>query len=160
MMISAEMEQALNDQVGREFGASLQYTSMAAYFDAGNLRLLAKLFHKQADEERAHALKLVNYLVEAGCQVRIPALEQPQHDFASAEAAVQLALDWELRVTDEFNSLMDLAQAKKDHLSQAFLAWFVTEQLEEVSSMTRLLDLVRRAGDNVLLVEAYLVHGE
>jgi bacterioferritin B len=159
MLISAEMEQAINDQIGREFGASLQYTNMATYFDGENLRMLAKLFHKQSDEERQHALKLVNYLVEAGCHVRIPAPEAPQHEFTSAIAAVQLALDWELRVTEQFNSLMDLALAKKDHLSQAFLSWFVTEQLEEVSSMTRLLDLVRRAGDNVLLAEAYLVHG-
>ena len=160
MMISAEMEQALNEQIGHEFGASLQYTNMATYFDGANLRLLAKFFHKQSDEERAHALKLVNYLVEAGCQVRIPAMAQPEHEFESAEAAVKLALDWELRVTEQFNSLMDLALAKKDYLSQAFLTWFVTEQLEEVSSMSRLLDLVRRAGANVLLAEAYLVHAD
>ena len=159
-MISAEMEQALNEQIGREFGASLQYTNLATYFDGENLRLLAKFFHKQSDEERQHALKLVNYLVEAGGHVRIPAPEGPQHEFASAEAAVKLALDWELRVTEQFNSLVDLAVAKKDHLSHAFLMWFVTEQLEEVSSMTRLLDLVRRAGDSVLLAEAYMVHSD
>ena len=160
MLISAEMEQALNEQIGREFGASLQYTNLATYFDGANLRMLAKFFYKQSDEERAHALKLVNYLVEAGCQVRIPAIEAPQHDFVSAAAAAKLALDWELRVTEQFNALMDLAIAKKDHLSQAFLTWFVTEQLEEVSTMTRLHDLVSRAGDNVLLAEAYLVHGD
>ena len=160
MLISADMEQALNEQIGHEFGASLQYTNLATYFDGANLRMLAKFFHKQSDEERAHALKLVSYLVEAGCQVRIPAIEAPQHDFGSAAAAAKLALDWELRVTEQFNSLMDLAIAKKDHLSQAFLTWFVTEQLEEVSAMTRLHDLVSRAGDNVLLAEAYLVHGD
>lgn len=160
MLISPEMEHALNQQIGREFGASLQYTNVATYFDSENLRLLAKLFHKQSEEERQHALKLVDYVVQAGGHVRIPAVEAPQNEFDSAEAAVTLAVDWELRVTDQINSLMDLAATKNDHLSQAFLSWFVTEQLEEVSSMTRLLDLVRRAGGNVLIAEAYLVHGD
>jgi ferritin len=160
MMISAEMVAALNEQIGREFAASLQYTNVATYFEGENLQLLAKLFHKQSDEERAHALKLTNYVVQAGGEVRIPAVAAPQSQFASAEEAVKLALDWELQVTDQINALMDLAKAQNDHLSQAFLAWFVTEQLEEVSSMTRLLDLVRRAGGNVLLAEAYLVHGD
>lgn len=160
MLISSEMETALNEQIGNEFGASLQYTNVATYFDSENLRLLAKLFHKQSDEERQHALKLADYVVQAGGHVSIPAVRAPQSRFESAEEAVKLAVDWELQVTDQINALMNLAIAKNDHLSQAFLSWFVTEQLEEVSSMTRLLDLVRRAGGNVLLAEAYLVHGD
>ena len=160
MLIGPEMEAALNEQIGKEFGASLQYTNVATYFDSENLQLLAKLFHKQSDEERQHALKLANYVVQAGGRVRIPAVGAPQSRVDSAEDAVKTAVDWELQVTGQINALMDLAVKQNDHLSQAFLSWFVTEQLEEVSSMTRLLDLVRRAGGNVLLAEAYLVHGD
>jgi ferritin len=38
-----------------------------------------------------------------------------------------------------------------------YLHWFLQEQREEVSSMSELLSVVRRAADNLLLVEEFLV---
>ena len=159
MLVGKGIEAALNEQIGHELAASLQYVAIAAYCESENLGMLAKVFYKQSDEEREHALKLVDYLVRAGAKARVPAIPESKSDFSSVEEAVRLAVDWELQVTGQFNSLMELAIAEKDHLSQAFLAWFVTEQLEEVSSMTRLHELVQRAGNNLLMVEAYLIHG-
>ena len=159
MLISTAMAAALNEQVGHEFGASLRYVSISAFFEGRNLSQLSALFAKQADEEREHAMKLVDYLLKAGAGVEIPAIPASTSGFATEEEAVKLALDWELTVTDRFNALMRQAITEQDYLSQAVLAWFVTEQLEEVSSMTRLLDLVRKAGTNLFMVEAYLGHG-
>lgn len=156
MLISKELEQAINDQVGREFGASLQYINIAAYFDVDDLPNLAAFFYRQADEEHMHAMKFVHYLIDAGALVRIPAVGQPKHVFASAPEAVQAALNWEMDVTHQINALMDLAIKQNDHISQDFLRWFVTEQLEEVSTMQRLLSIVRRAKDNLLFADDYL----
>lgn len=157
MLISKELEQSINQQVGREFGASLQYVNIASYFAADELPQLAAFFYRQADEERMHAMKFAKYIVDAGGQVRIPAVEAPKSEFASAEKAVKLSLDWEMEVTRQINSLMDLAIEQRDHIAQEFLRWFVNEQLEEVSTMNTLLKTVQRAGDNLLLVEDFLV---
>ncbi len=157
MLFSKELEQAINDQVGREFGASLQYVNIASYFDADELPQLAAFFYRQADEERMHAMKFAKYIVDAGGQVCIPAVERPTSEFSSAEKAVQLSLDWEMEVTRQINNLMDIAIQQKDHISQEFLRWFVNEQLEEISTMNTLLKTVQRAGDNLLLVEDFLV---
>ena len=89
-------------------------------------------------------MKFLHYIVEAGGQVRIPAIAQPKHDLASAEEAAGLALAWENEVTAQINALMDLAIEQKDHIAQDFLRWFVTEQLEEVSTMSTLLSVIRR----------------
>jgi ferritin len=156
MLISKELEEAMNLQVGREFGASLQYFNIAAYFDADSLPELAGFFYRQAEEEKDHAIKFVHYIVDAGGQVRIPAVDKPRYDFGSAKEAVQAALDWELEVTKQINSLMDLAVKQNDHIGQDFLRWFVTEQLEEVSTMATLLKVVERAGANLLWVEDFL----
>jgi ferritin len=156
MLISKELEQAINDQVGREFGASLQYVNIAAYFDSDSLPQLAAFFYRQAEEEKMHAMKFVHYVVDAGGQVRIPGVQGPKADFKSAQEAVQAALDWEMEVTRQINALMDLAIQQKDHIAQDFLRWFVTEQLEEVSTMDTLLRVVRRAGENLLWVEDFL----
>jgi len=156
MLISEKMNAALNEQVGHEFGASLQYVAIAAYFDSDNLPELAAHFYRQADEERDHAMRLVNYVVDAGGKVAIPAVPAPKSGFASAEEAVKLSVDWELTVTKQINALVDLAIKETDHTTQNFLQWFVTEQLEEVSSMERLLSMIRRAVANLLFVEDYL----
>ena len=89
MLISKELEAGMNEQIGSEFGASLQYVNIATYFDADSLPQLAAFFYRQADEEKMHAMKFAHYIVEAGGQVRIPDVEGPKYDFASAKEAVQ-----------------------------------------------------------------------
>jgi ferritin len=156
MLISHKMNEALNEQIGHEFGASLQYVSIAAYFDSDNLPELARHFYRQAEEERDHAMRFVNYIVDAGGRVVIPAVSAPKSVFASADEAVQLSVDWEVTVTKQINALADLAQKEADHITENFLQWFVNEQLEEVSSMETLLGIIKRAGPNLLFVEDYL----
>lgn len=156
MLISKELEGAINAQIGREFGASLQYNNIAAYFDADNLPSLAAFFYRQATEEHMHAMKFLNYIVDAGGQVRIPAIEACKSDFADAVEAAGLALDWEQEVTRQINDLMNLAIQQKDHIAQDFLRWFVTEQLEEIATMERLLSIIKRSKDNLLFADDYL----
>ncbi|MCB9419894.1 MAG: ferritin [Ardenticatenaceae bacterium] len=152
------MADAINQQIGSEFSAKLQYLNIAAYFDAEDLPQLAAFFYQQAQDEEMHAMKFLHYMIDAGGVVAIPAILKPEFSFDSAETAVQLALQSEIRVTGQINALMDLAIEQKDHIAQDFLRWFVTEQLEEVSTMKTLLNTTRRAGDNLLWVEDYLTH--
>ena len=156
MLISKELEAAMNTQVGSEFGASLQYINIASYFDADSLPQLAAFFYRQAEEEKVHAMKFVHYIVDAGGQVRVPSIDEPKFDFQSAKEAVHAALNWEVEVTKQINTLMDLAIEQNDHIGQDFLRWFVTEQLEEISTMDTLLSVVDRAGANILWVEDFL----
>jgi ferritin len=161
MMISRELAKAFNEQIGQEFGASMQYVSIAAHFNQRQLTLLAKLFFKQADEERQHAMKFVQYLLDTKGELKLPAVPAPTPTFASAEAAVKAALKWEQDVTGQITALMDLAAKQNDYLAQSFLQWFVDEQLEEVVKMDRLLSIIQQSGEkNLLMVEAYLVHLE
>jgi ferritin len=160
MLISPELNAAFNEQIGHEFGASMQYVAIAAYFDGDNLPIFAKHFYTQATEERDHAMRFVKFVVDSGGSLEIPAIPAPRCNFASAEEAVRQALNWELKVTQQINELMDLAISQKNHLGKHFLEWFVNEQLEEVSSMETLLGMVRRAGDaGLLLVESFLASG-
>lgn len=159
MMISEKLNQAMNEQIGSEFGASMQYLSIAAFFETRHMTLLSKLFFEQAEEENEHAMKFVHYVLEAGGVLRIPQIKAPKPSFESAVEAVEAALNWEMEVTRQINNLMDIAVSEKDYLARGILQWFVDEQLEEVNKMDRLLSIIRRAGDNnLLMVEAYLIH--
>ena len=156
-LINQKVQDAINQQVVEEFSASAQYSAMAYYFESETLPQLAAFFHAQADEERMHAQKLLNYISEAGGQPIVPGTPEPKNHFEDAEEVVEMALNQELKVTDQINNLVEVAIAEKDHLTRHFLQWFVEEQLEEVSSMSDLLSVVKRAGrTNLLLVEDYL----
>ncbi|MGH7720900.1 MAG: ferritin [Gemmatimonadaceae bacterium] len=162
MLITPEINDAFNAQIGHEFGASLQYVAIAAYFEVEGLPVLGRHFHRQALEEREHAMRFVKYVVDAGGRVVIPSIPAPKSEFRSAEEAVQLSLDWEMKVTQQINGLMDVAIRKNDHIARNFLEWFVNEQLEEVSSMDTLLRMIRRAGGEkgLIFVENYLAQGK
>jgi bacterioferritin B len=159
VLISRELADAFNAQIGHEFGASMQYVSIAAHFSQRQLKLLAKLFFQQADEEKQHAMKFVQYLLDTKAELRIPPIPAPTPGFASAEEAVQAALNWEQEVTRQITGLMDIAVKQNDYLGASFLQWFIDEQLEEVVKMDRLLSVIRQSGErNLLLVDPYRVH--
>jgi ferritin len=161
VLISKKLAKAVNEQIGREFGASLQYVSIGSHFAQRQLTLLAKLFFKQAEEERLHAMKFVQYLIDTKSELVIPGVAAPAPSFATSAAALEAALNWEREVTAQISALMEIAVADSDYLSQGFLQWFIDEQLEELAKMDRLLSVIKQSGErNLLMVEAYLVHIE
>jgi ferritin len=80
----------------------------------------------------------------------------PQLSAHFFQQAVKLSLDQEVKVTHQINALVELARSENDYITINFLQWFLTEQLEEVSSMDNLLKIVQRAGDNLLQADEYL----
>jgi len=154
------MNDQIYQQIGHEFGASFQYVNIAGYFDSVALLVLLRHFLRQADEEREHAMKFVRYVLDAGGKVAVRAIPAARANFASAEEAVSLALEWELTVTKQITALLDRASSERDYVAHDFLEWFAREQLEEVSSMETLLKMIQRAGEPGLLqVENALATG-
>jgi len=160
MLVAQKIIAAINGQIGMEFAASLQYDAIGAHFDFQSLPNLSRHFYKQSTEERGHAHRFMKFVLDAGAQVVIPAIEAPVADFKFAKDAVKLSLDQEIKVTRAINSLYDLALKENDHITSTFLHWFIGEQVEEVSSMNDLLKTVERAGEGgLLLVEQFLAQG-
>jgi len=157
MFFSDKMNNALNEQIGHELAASLQYVAIATHFDSTGLTELAKHFYRQAEEEREHGMRILRYVLDAGGAVVIPAIPAPKSMFKSAEECVKLSVDWENTVTKQIHAIVELAVKENDYTTQNAMQWFVEEQLEEVSSMEALLSIVQRAGESGLLqVEDYL----
>ena len=153
----ASFPERLNEQIGREFGASQQYVAIAVYYDGETLPQLAAHFYRQAVEERNHAMMIVQFLLDSDHEVVVPAVDAPRTTFGDAREPVALALEQEKRVTEQIAALAALAREENDFVGEQFLHWFLTEQREEVSSMSALLAVVERAAEtNLLLAEDYL----
>jgi bacterioferritin B len=155
-MAEKSFADALNEQISNEFAASQQYVGAAVYYDAETLPRLAAFFYRQAVEERNHAMIMVQYLLDTGAEVRIPDIKSQQTAYDDVVGPVKMALDQEKRVTEEIDDLFKLARDANDFQAEQFLTWFVKEQLEEVSSMTDLLNVVERSKENPLLAEDFL----
>jgi ferritin len=158
MTIKQAMIGPFNEQIQSEFAASQQYIAIAIYFDEMGLMELAQFFYRQSDEEREHAMKFVHFMLETEARPIIPPVSDLKNDFASPAEAVQFALNQERKVTEQIDNLVSLSLSEGDHASTNFLQWFVTEQVEEVATMGTLLQTIRLAGKNLLLVEDYVRH--
>ena len=156
MLTSKKVINAINEQIGYEFSASMQYYAIAAHFATEALPQLSQHFFQQAEEEKGHALRFIKYIVDAGGRVVIPAIDAPKSKFKTARDAVKLSLDQEVNVTHQINALVGLARSENDYITINFLQWFLTEQLEEVSSMDNLLKIIERAGNDLLQADEYL----
>jgi ferritin len=155
-MADQNFADALNAQISNEFAASQQYVGAAVYYDAETLPRLAAFFYRQAVEERNHAMIMVQYLLDTEEEVRIPDIKSQQTRYDDVTGPVKMALEQEKRVSDEINDLFKLARDTGDFPAEQFLAWFVKEQVEEVSSMNDLLNVCEQAKESPLLIEDFL----
>ena len=157
-MLSDKLTKMIHEQIVHELYSSNAYLAIASFFSDKGLSVLAAKFFEQSAEERDHALRFMNYLLDVGADVQIGAIPEPQNTFKSAEDAVAKSLKQEEWVTELINNLMAQAHEDKDFATISFLKWFIDEQVEEMSSMSELLQLVRMAGeDNILMVEHRLM---
>ena len=155
-MAEKSFARALNDQISNEFSAAMQYIGAAVHYDAETLPRLAHFFYRQAEEERDHAMMMVQYLLDVDEEVRIPDIKGQQTSYDDAVAPVRMALEQERRVGEEIYALFELAREAKDYRAEQFMQWFVKEQVEEVALMQDLLNVVERSQDDLLLVEDYI----
>lgn len=154
MALSQDMVRKINEQINAELYSAYYYLGMAVAFDEMGLKMLSQRFFEQYEEEVEHGMKFLKYLLTVGAKVELPAIAQPPQQWNSAEQILQAARDHEAHVTSLINALVAQAEADKDYATRSFLQWYVDEQVEEESSMQYLLDLVRMAGpDRILMVE-------
>ena len=155
-MPSEAFTEALQEQIGREFAAAHQYTAIGVHYDAQTLPRLARFFHKQAEEEREHASRMINYLVDAGVDVTLGEIRAPVQAFDDHVAPIRLALEQERSVTVSIARLFELARETRDYASESFMQWFVDEQVEEEAAMQALLEVAERVRDFPMMLEEFL----
>ncbi|MBN2474951.1 MAG: ferritin [Pirellulales bacterium] len=147
-MLSPRMQAALNKQVNAELFSSYLYLSMSAYFESTSMAGMAQWVRIQAQEELGHAMKFYDYINERNGRVALAQIESPKTEWKSPLDVFEDIYAHEQKVTALIHGLVDLAIAEKDHATETFLQWFVTEQVEEESAAATLVDRLKLVGDN------------
>lgn len=147
-MIKNKMVDAFNKQINAEMYSSYLYLSMAAWFEAKNLKGMAQWMRVQAQEESGHAMKFFDHLVERGGTVVLAEIAAPAATWTSSLGAFEEAYKHECEVTRLIHGLADLAAGEHDHASAVFLQWFVSEQVEEESAADEIVQKLKMVGEH------------
>ena len=146
--MKSKIEGAFNEQFNAEFFSSYLYLSMAAYFESQNLKGMAQWMRMQVQEENLHAMKFFDFINERGGKVTLTRIEAPKTEWSSPLQVFEETCAHESKVTGLINDLVDLAISERDHAANAFLQWFVTEQVEEEATVQEIRDKLKLVSDN------------
>jgi ferritin len=147
-MIDQPMQNAINEQIQHEMGSAYLYLAMAADFHAKGLDGMAQWMKVQAQEEVGHAMRLFNHLDERDGRIELLAIDKPQQEWATPLAMFEAAYEHERFITGKINDLVKIAKEENDNAAEIMLRWFVTEQVEEESSVSKVVDMLKRIGDS------------
>jgi ferritin len=153
------MQDAINEQINRELYSSYLYLSMAAYFEDKNLPGFGHWMRIQADEEREHAMKFFDHLLDRGGRPLLKVIAAPESDWKSSLEAFREVQEHEAKVTSSINALYELALKEKDYPTQVMLHWFIDEQVEEeknAAEIVQQLELIEAHGTAVLMLDHQL----
>lgn len=147
-MISAKMQKALNIHLNEEFYSSYFYLSMAASFEAKNLKGFSNWFRIQSQEEQMHGMKFFNFILQKGGKVTLTQIESPKVEWKSISEVFSDTLKHEQKISGLINKLVEAALLEKDYATNTFLQWFVTEQVEEEANVEEIIQKIEMIGDN------------
>jgi ferritin len=146
-MLDKEIEDALNGQINAEMYSAYLYLAMSAYFQSISLTGFSSWMRVQAQEEMVHAMKFYDFINERGGRVALKPIDAPQAEWESPLAAFEGAYSHEQKVTGLINELVELALKKRDHATNIFLQWFVSEQVEEEDSANEVVEKIKLVGE-------------
>ena len=147
IMIHSSLQNALNAQINREQYSAQLYLAMSAHCEAKSFRGFAHWLRLQAQEETAHAMKLIEFVLDRGGRLELKGIDAPPTEFGSLTELFEKILAHEQSITASINALFELSRAEKDYASEITLQWYVTEQVEEEASVGQILDQLRAIGE-------------
>lgn len=147
-MLTPKMQKALNVHLNEEFYSSYLYLSMAAYFEAKNLKGFANWMRLQSAEEQMHGMKFFDFILQKGGKVTLQQINTPKIEWKSINEVFADTLKHEQKISSLINKLVEVAMAEKDYAANTFLQWFVTEQVEEEANVEDIIQKIEMIGDN------------
>ena len=146
-MIHEKIENALNAQINLEQYSAQLYLAMSAHCERKSFRGFAHWLRVQSQEETAHAMKLVAFVLDRGGQLELRPVQAPPREFGSVKQVFEQILEHEKNISTSINSLFELSRQDKDYASEVALQWYVTEQVEEEATVSQIVDQLHAVGE-------------
>lgn len=143
--IASPVVAELNRQLNQELTAAHAYQALALWCADENLNGFASFFAKQSTEEREHAAKLADHLLDRDSRPKLEAIAAPKQNFKSLLDVALQAQAMEQANTQGINAVYEAAVAAKDYPAQVLMHWFINEQVEEEAWCLEMVQRVQAA---------------
>jgi ferritin len=144
IMIKLEVIEAFQKQIDKEREASVLYEALANWCAVSDYNGFAKFYVKQAAEEREHARKFVQHLLDRQVSPKLGPLAAPPCHFENLVEVAEATLAHEQANTRGVLETYEVAKAANDYAALILLDWFVKEQVEEEVWSSRMVTLTKR----------------
>ncbi|WP_372714623.1 ferritin [Ilyobacter sp.] len=158
--MNKRVEDALNEQVNKEFYSAYLYLSMNAYFSEKNLNGFANFMRVQYQEEISHGMKIFDYIMERGGRAKLRPIDEVKLEWKDVIEVFEETCDHEKFITDSINSIVDISYEERDHATTNMLQWFVKEQVEEEATAQGLLEqlkMIEGKGAGLFMIDRELM---
>ena len=151
-MITARLQQAINDQITAELWSSNLYLQMSYFLKLQGWDGYANWLRDHSAEEREHATRMADYLCDRGGIVKLQMIDVVPEGWGSIKEIFEHALSHEKHVSKMINTIVTLARKEEDYATENFFRTFVDEQVEEEALFGNIVDKVHKAGESGLFV--------
>ena len=138
-MLNEKIAKLLNTQINKEFYSAYLYLHFANFYVEQGLNGFANWYQIQAQEERDHALLMLQYLQNNDAKVALEAIAQPDAVLKEKLEVLEFGLEHERYVTSLIHEIYEAAHEVRDFRTTQFLDWFVKEQGEEEKNAADLI---------------------
>jgi ferritin len=143
--VKAAVVKEIQRQFNDELGAAQAYLALAVWCHDANFKGFARYFSKQANEERGHAQKMMEHLLDRGVFPKVGAIGAPKGEFKGLLEVAKQAQLMEQKNTAGINACYKAAVEEVDVPAQILLQWFISEQVEEENWCDEMVARVERA---------------
>lgn len=140
--LTEEVQDILNAQIEIEGNASQKYLAMATWADRNGYKNSAGYFYSQSEEERAHMMKIIKFVVDNGGSVVTPEVKQPKQEYTSIKECFETSLESEIAVTKAVNRIVAVSREAVNYATEQLALWFVKEQVEEEYIARRAIEII------------------
>jgi ferritin len=152
MNLSDTLFAAFNTQYGRELVNSDAYYQLANVAGAEAWEGMEKFFLKSSGEEREHAHKIRDFLLDRNRTPQI--LWRPEQNIDAKDPLgwIEMAYGLEQANTKLILALNDLCDKENDEDAENFLIWFIEEQRRSERELYDWIQRLTRADSNAALL--------
>lgn len=147
MKFKKKVEEILNKHINAEFWSAYLYLSMSAYLSDKGLNGFANWMRVQYQEEVSHALKIFDYVVSRGGEVKLEPIAEVPTSWNNIMELFESTYEHECKVTEMIYDCYDVALKERDHATSNMLQWFIDEQAEEEESAMEIIDNLKLIGE-------------
>lgn len=145
--MNEELQKLFNNLIQVEHVSSILYLAMSAYMGKLNYTGMAHWLRLQSEEERAHMLKLIDYVVNKDGTVTLASIPAQPSDFGTPLETFQRVLAHEQMVTNSYRQAFNYV-SQVDPQSSVIIQDFLREQIDEEAQSLTIVNRLKLAGDN------------